>query len=224
MRFYWQIHQEERNTERIPKVLPWLVDSPPLNPYVDWSNRLIFPVVMKEHQSHDVLLLCPPCHQNSNMQDVRLRKLLAELCDAPLSGPSISVDDAYQSHWRRLRSAVRALRKESGLPEQRRLILESHVTELTGHDKVTPELLEELDQQIKTEPSTKSANTAHTPHGLKVRVVSRLVDSVTSKRVIEFFSSFSGGRVLRMPARRSSRIGTTLARAFLGRYGTKVHA
>lgn len=124
---------------------------------------------MKEHQSHDVLLLCPTCHQNSNIQDIRLRRQLAEMCDAPLSGPSISEDDACQSHWRRLRSAVRALRKESGLPEQRRLILESHVLELTGSKKeVTPELLEKLDQRIRAEHIPKTSQTARTPHGLKV--------------------------------------------------------
>ncbi|XP_046487671.1 exonuclease 3'-5' domain-containing protein 2 [Neodiprion pinetum] len=142
--------------------------------------RKYFPVVMKEHQSHDVLLLCPTCHQISNMQDIRMRKRLAEMCDAPLSGPSISVDDAYQSHWRRLRSAVRALRKESSLPNQRRLILESHVSELTGHKEITPQLLDELDQQIKATQPSVSVQTGRTPHGLKV---------------VEHFESQPGGLV-----------------------------
>lgn len=39
---------------------------------------------MKDHTSHDVLLLCPKCHQRSNMADLSLRNKLAYECDAPL--------------------------------------------------------------------------------------------------------------------------------------------
>ena len=39
---------------------------------------------MKDHQSHDVLLMCVPCHQLSNIHDTELRRELAELCDAPI--------------------------------------------------------------------------------------------------------------------------------------------
>ena len=37
---------------------------------------------MKDHTSHDVLLLCPTCHQCSNVSDLRLRQKLADQCDA----------------------------------------------------------------------------------------------------------------------------------------------
>lgn len=40
---------------------------------------------MKEHASHDVVLLCAECHQLSNMRDHALRAHLAHLCDAPLA-------------------------------------------------------------------------------------------------------------------------------------------
>ena len=39
---------------------------------------------MKSHQSHDVLLLCVTCHQESNCLDLRLRQELAEECRAPI--------------------------------------------------------------------------------------------------------------------------------------------
>ena len=39
---------------------------------------------MKDHQSHDVLLMCVRCHQLSNIHDAELRRELAELCDAPI--------------------------------------------------------------------------------------------------------------------------------------------
>lgn len=40
---------------------------------------------MKDHTSHDVVLLCPRCHQISNMHDSHLRDKLAIECDAPIT-------------------------------------------------------------------------------------------------------------------------------------------
>lgn len=40
---------------------------------------------MKSKASHDVLLLCPKCHQRSNMFDMNLRRKLSDECDAPLN-------------------------------------------------------------------------------------------------------------------------------------------
>lgn len=45
--------------------------------------RKNFPFVMKDHASHDVVLLCPRCHQVSNRQDSLLRESLAFECNAP---------------------------------------------------------------------------------------------------------------------------------------------
>lgn len=46
---------------------------------------------MKDHTSHDVLLLCPRCHQISNMQDLRMREKLAVECDAPFSAKATNM-------------------------------------------------------------------------------------------------------------------------------------
>lgn len=43
-----------------------------------------FPPVMKEHRSHDILLMCLRCHQKSNIYDQILKKELAVKCNAPL--------------------------------------------------------------------------------------------------------------------------------------------
>lgn len=40
---------------------------------------------MKDHTSHDVLLLCPRCHQLSNASDQKIREKLAIQCDAPFT-------------------------------------------------------------------------------------------------------------------------------------------
>ena len=55
-----------------------------------------FPHVLKEHTSHDVLLMCPPCHRRCSDHDGLLRAELAQECNAPLnSGDNSSV---YQDH------------------------------------------------------------------------------------------------------------------------------
>ena len=46
--------------------------------------RKHFPACMKDHHSHDVLLLCPSCHMISTYHDDVLRKSLAEKYHAPL--------------------------------------------------------------------------------------------------------------------------------------------
>lgn len=46
--------------------------------------RKFFPVVMKSHSSHDILLFCLDCHRTSHMEDNRLREKLAIMCQAPM--------------------------------------------------------------------------------------------------------------------------------------------
>lgn len=51
---------------------------------------------MKDHTSHDVLLLCPKCHQLSNLADLGVRSRLANECDAPFThaeGGSKSIEN-----------------------------------------------------------------------------------------------------------------------------------
>ena len=45
-----------------------------------------FPSQMKEHLSHDVVLLCTTCHQMSSHHDGTFKRYLAEEYGAPLSG------------------------------------------------------------------------------------------------------------------------------------------
>lgn len=45
--------------------------------------RKHFPVVMKSHTCHDILLLCPNCHQVSNISDNKIRNKLVITCSAP---------------------------------------------------------------------------------------------------------------------------------------------
>ena len=45
-----------------------------------------FPSHMKEHLSHDVVLLCTPCHQTCSYHDGKFKRYLAEEYGAPISG------------------------------------------------------------------------------------------------------------------------------------------
>lgn len=47
---------------------------------------LYFPIVaiMKDHSSHDVLLLCFNCHKSSNLKDQKMRCHFQEMCNAPI--------------------------------------------------------------------------------------------------------------------------------------------
>ncbi|XP_015432438.1 PREDICTED: exonuclease 3'-5' domain-containing protein 2 [Dufourea novaeangliae] len=132
--------------------------------------RKYFPLVMKAHQSHDILLLCPVCHEISNCYDLQLRRKLADMCDAPLAGPLTHVRNKYVNNWRKLHSAVKALREERTLPDSRRIELEHYILECTGQQQVTPALLDLVYQELKhamvSMPNYDQSKCQ--PHGLKV--------------------------------------------------------
>lgn len=131
--------------------------------------RKYFPLVMKAHQSHDVLLLCPSCHEISNCHDLQLRRKLADMCNAPLAGPLSHIRNKYMNNWRKLQSAVKALRERPTLlPDQRRKELECYVLECTGHQKVSPILLDVLNEELKSTTIQAPTVDQSKPHGLKV--------------------------------------------------------
>ncbi|XP_066581261.1 exonuclease 3'-5' domain-containing protein 2 [Prorops nasuta] len=127
--------------------------------------RKYFPFVMKAHQSHDILLLCPPCHEESKAHDLQLRRKLADACDAPLIGPKPI------QNCRKLCYAVKALREVDTLPNQRRLELEKFVIKNIGEQDLSPHLLDALYAKLKNGPNISSQTTSQLrwqPHGLKV--------------------------------------------------------
>lgn len=80
---------------------------------------------MKDHNSHDVLLLCTSCHAASNVHDGFLKQQLADEFAAP-QGCEEGVRLLEDSDRRKVRSAARALLSASeGLPEQRRAELQT---------------------------------------------------------------------------------------------------
>ncbi|KAJ0181438.1 hypothetical protein K1T71_003523 [Dendrolimus kikuchii] len=128
--------------------------------------RKYFPEIMKDHSSHDVLLLCTQCHQKSNIRDQLIREKLARVCSAPLASHTAGkyLEDQI---CKKIRSAARALLYQSRkhvLPKARveelEEILLQYYPECT---EITEELLREASEVDVVYP-----NEDYETHGLKV--------------------------------------------------------
>uniref|UniRef100_G3NP15 Exonuclease 3'-5' domain-containing protein 2 n=1 Tax=Gasterosteus aculeatus aculeatus TaxID=481459 RepID=G3NP15_GASAC len=131
---------------------------------VPHEYRRHFPTEMKDHNSHDILLLCTSCHAASNVHDGFLKQRLAEEFAAP-QGCEEGVRPLEDSDRRRVRSAARALLTAGeALPELRRDELQALIRSFLGEER---ELTEASLQQAAA-LETRIFNEAYVPHGLKV--------------------------------------------------------
>lgn len=133
---------------------------------VPHEYRRHFPTEMKDHNSHDILLLCTSCHAASNVHDSFLKQQLAEEFSAP-QGCEEGVRIFEDSDRRKVRSAARALLTAGeGLPEQRREELQALIKSFLNLNDEEGATEEALQQAANLE--TKILNEAYVPHGLKV--------------------------------------------------------
>ncbi|XP_026164678.1 exonuclease 3'-5' domain-containing protein 2 isoform X3 [Mastacembelus armatus] len=133
---------------------------------VPHEYRRHFPTEMKDHNSHDILLLCTSCHAASNVHDSFLKQQLAEEFAAP-QGCEEGVRLLEDSDRRRVRSAARALLiPGDGLPEKRRKELQDLIKSFLNMNEEV-ELTDEVLQQVAG-LETRIFNEAYVPHGLKV--------------------------------------------------------
>jgi len=135
---------------------------------VPHEYRRYFPTVMKDHQSHDVLLMCMRCHQSSNMHDVSMRRELGSECNAPI-GTDNDVKVCEDRERKRVRSAGRALRShrrvksKANIPQDRLEELEKVLLEYYDVEEVDDELVE-----AAAECSWLSENEGYVPHSRAV--------------------------------------------------------
>ncbi|XP_067895702.1 exonuclease 3'-5' domain-containing protein 2 isoform X2 [Heterodontus francisci] len=129
---------------------------------VPHEYRRHFPVQMKDHNSHDVLLLCTACHAASNYYDNVLKQQLAVEFNAPI-GCEESVRLLEDPVRRQVRSGARALLRADSLPEVRREELQGILKAFYGVETLTREMLEE-----GAGLETRIFNENYVPHGLKV--------------------------------------------------------
>lgn len=129
---------------------------------VPQEYRRHFPAELKEHTSHDVLLMCLKCHVQSNLYDQGMRESLSNLCCAPLDNPKAK----EVPELKEVRSAARALHMNTNsIPQERieqlRNIICQHLS--IGCEELNADILQELkDIPCVTEQEN------YTPHGLRV--------------------------------------------------------
>ncbi|KFW05554.1 PREDICTED: exonuclease 3'-5' domain-containing protein 2 [Eurypyga helias] len=129
---------------------------------VPHQYRRHFPIQMKDHNCHDVLLLCTSCHAISNNYDNHLKLQLAEEFSAPIN----SEEDVHLLEdplRRQVRSAARALLNADSLPDPRRAELLQIIKDFFNSEAVTPEMLQEA-----AGLETRICNETYMPHGRKV--------------------------------------------------------
>ncbi|NXJ92513.1 EXD2 protein, partial [Corythaixoides concolor] len=129
---------------------------------VPHEYRRHFPIQMKDHNSHDVLLLCTSCHAISNYYDNHLKQQLAEEFGAPI-GSEEGVRLLEDPLRRQVRSGARALLNADSLPDPRRAELLQSIKDFFNTEAVTPEMLQEA-----AGLETRICNESYMPHGLKV--------------------------------------------------------
>ncbi|KAJ7988778.1 hypothetical protein DPEC_G00312740 [Dallia pectoralis] len=132
---------------------------------VPHEYRRHFPTEMKDHNSHDILLLCTSCHAASNVHDGFLKQQLADEYLAP-QGCEEGVRLLEDSDRRRVRSAARALLTAGeGLPGPRREELQDVIRSFYNDPdlELTPDIL-----QSAAGLETRIFNESYVPHGLKV--------------------------------------------------------
>eukprot|EP00118_Oscarella_pearsei_P014632 m.126462 g.126462 ORF g.126462 m.126462 type:complete len:270 (+) comp37899_c0_seq2:1002-1811(+) len=105
--------------------------------------RKHFPDDLKQHLSHDVLLLCPDCHHQSEYHDGVLRQKLSVDYSAPMSGSS-EAKRRRDPQLSKVKSAAKALlQQRNRLPVGRRTELESIIKNHFGVEEISESLLKE---------------------------------------------------------------------------------
>lgn len=110
---------------------------------VPHEYRKHFPALLKHHQNHDVLLLCFPCHRQSNIIDAQLRIQLGKEFQAPVgNGPGAK--DVIDNSRKLARNAARALlRHRAGLPVDRALEYQQTLHQFFGCEVPTEKQMKE---------------------------------------------------------------------------------
>ncbi|XP_028925491.1 exonuclease 3'-5' domain-containing protein 2 isoform X1 [Ornithorhynchus anatinus] len=129
---------------------------------VPHEYRRHFPIEMKDHNSHDVLLLCTACHAVSNYYDNHFKRRLAQEFRAPI-GSEEGVRPLEDPRRRQVRSGARALLNADGLPAHRKEELLQGLRAFFNMDVVTDDMLREAACL-----ETRICNESYVPHGLKV--------------------------------------------------------
>lgn len=130
---------------------------------VPLEYRKHFPDILKNHQSHDVVLLCLDCHRKSNLEDREFRSILAKEFDAPI-GNEHSKKTSVDRYRITVKNAAKALvHNRASIPEKRVLELENILKNYLETEHISETQLREMAQT-----DSKFWNKAFQSHGHKV--------------------------------------------------------
>ena len=136
--------------------------------------RRHFPEEWKNHLSHDMLLLCPPCHSISCNHDSVLRQKIAERYNVPIS------QNTLREVSSKVKSAAKALLYSSNkLPAARKRELE---TVLETHDNVK---IGELDSNRLEQIINNTLSDCAETHAAKV--IEKVLNEGTLKEFIKMW-------------------------------------
>lgn len=118
---------------------------------VPYCYRQLFPIKYKTHLPHDIVILCPDCHLESEQQTQRRQKELdASLRKTPESAPARIPNKSL----RKVKSVALALRKRRDqLPQAKQEECEQIVKDhfcLDKASRISPELLDEASKMETT--------------------------------------------------------------------------
>ena len=151
--------------------------------FLTQEYRKHFPTFMKDHSSHDVLLMCLPCHQLANLKDHLMRLRLAEMCDAPI-GTMMNIRCFEDADLKKVKSFGKALlQNKSCIPEDRQREMKKYLSEY--YEVPAEELGDEIYQRA-AKMDTKTPNDNFKPHGLKVRPIFFPLSPPVFSRVCDF--------------------------------------
>jgi len=127
--------------------------------------RKHFPGFLKDHSSHDVLLMCLPCHQLANLKDHDMRLKLAVMCEAPI-GTMLNIRCFEDTDLKKVKSFGKALlQTRNNIPDSRRQEMQDYLASYFGVK------IEDLDKDLLQKAATLDAsisNDNYKPHGMKV--------------------------------------------------------
>ncbi|XP_026694356.2 exonuclease 3'-5' domain-containing protein 2-like isoform X1 [Ciona intestinalis] len=146
---------------------------------VPHEYRRHFPLLLKDHVSHDIVPLCVACHQRAGYYDNILRNQIADEYKAPL-GSAQAVQMLEDPERRSVRSAGKALdNARDRIPEPRKGELEKVLMDYYEVTSLSKELIKEASIL-----ETRYHNEAYIPHGFKV------IDTIQSENSLHGLIDF----------------------------------
>lgn len=130
---------------------------------VPHEYRKHFPDHLKDHKSHDILLLCIECHTVCNTHENNVKNELSLKCEAPI-GTERGVKTKLDKKLSGVQKAANALiLNRHAIPSDRVAVLEDVIKSYYEVEDLTPEIME-----MAKNLEVHVPNSDYVPHGLKV--------------------------------------------------------